>query len=223
MIQRIDIKNFGCFRDFTWKDNVKKDDGNVTELLRLNILYGRNYTGKTTLSRLIRSLETGELPRRYEGPEFSIKTDAGTITQQGIDSHSHDIRVFNKDFVDENLSFLRDADGHIKPFAVLGGDNTKIEREIELKQKELGSVETKTGLRFGCAEKYSQWQKKVNASENAKGNRTQKLTAKANQDIKRNLLFNDVTYNITKIEEDIRTISKEAIPPLSPDEEVRLR
>lgn len=202
---------------------MKQEDGNVADLLKLNIIYGRNYTGKTTLSRLIRSIETGELPRRYENPDFSIKTDAGTITQHGIGSHSHSIRVFNKDFVDENLSFLRAEDGEIKPFAVLGGDNTRIETEIELKEKELGSEETKTGLRFEYAEKYSKWKQKLNASKQAKESRAQKLTQKANQDIKRNPLFNDVTYNITKIEADIKKVFKEALPPLSPDEEERLR
>lgn len=223
MLQRIDIKNFGCFHDFTWKDEVTKEDGNVLDFLKLNILYGRNYTGKTTLSRLFRALETGKLPSGYENPEFSIKTDAGAITQLDIEAHSHEIRVFNRDFVDENLTFLRDVDGNIKPFAVLGEDNTRIEREIESKEKELGSVENQTGLQFEHSKKHSKWQQKVKELNQAKEDRTQKLSQKANQDIKRNPIFNDVNYNITKIEADIKKISEQYITPISNEEEEQYR
>jgi wobble nucleotide-excising tRNase len=146
MIQRIDIKNFGSFSNFAWNAQIKKD-GNLLDFKKLNILYGRNYSGKTTLSRLVRCLETGELPKKYTDPEFSIKTDAGLISQTGIANHGLHIRVFNKDFVDDNLSFLRNDEGNIEPFAILGGDNTKIEKEIEEKEKALGSIEEKNGLR----------------------------------------------------------------------------
>lgn len=47
MIKRISsIKQFGVYNDFKW-------DANVPDFNDKNIIYGWNYTGKTTLSRLI--------------------------------------------------------------------------------------------------------------------------------------------------------------------------
>lgn len=62
MINQIDISNFGSFSDFTWRKSVKDRGNNVQSFKRLNVLYGRNYSGKTTLSRIFRALETKHLP-----------------------------------------------------------------------------------------------------------------------------------------------------------------
>lgn len=223
MIQRIDIKNFGSFRNFEWKTQIRRD-GNIADLMRLNILYGRNYSGKTTLSRLIRCLETGQLPPKYDNPDFGIKTDTGIITQAKIGSHSHHVRVFNKDFVDEHLSFLRDDSGEIKPFAVLGGDNTKTEQQIAEKEKNLGSLESRVGLRFDLSEKNAKWQEGSAAVNAATSDRLQKLRNKASQDIKQNShLYGDVNYDIRKIESDIATIHKNGVSDLSESEEEELK
>src|SRR6478672_9210080 len=115
MIQRIDIKNFGSFSDFSWANQIKKD-GQVVDFKKLNILYGRNYSGKTTLSRLVRCLETGALPTRFQNPDFSIKAGGGVISSGSLGSHGLHVRVFNKDFVDDHLSFLRNENGEIEPF-----------------------------------------------------------------------------------------------------------
>ncbi|MXW32785.1 MAG: AAA family ATPase [Rhodothermaceae bacterium] len=67
MIKRLNIPNFGSFSGFDWKNSVtKKRD--VREFKRLNILFGRNYSGKTTLSRIFRSLEVGRFPPYYPEP-----------------------------------------------------------------------------------------------------------------------------------------------------------
>ncbi|MDP3851105.1 MAG: AAA family ATPase [Luteolibacter sp.] len=224
MIQRVDIKNFGSFSNFIWANQVKKD-GQPVDFKKLNILYGRNYSGKTTLSRLVRCLETGALPSKFQNPDFSIKTDAGLISPASLGSQGLHVRVFNKDFVDEHLSFLRNEDGDIEPFAVLGGDNTKIEKEIAEKEKNLGSVESKTGFRHVHAEKQAKWVQKVTARDKATSDRTQTLRNKANQDIKQSPhLYGDViNYNIQKIESDIQVVQKKGISPLSDEEEVELR
>ena len=84
MIEHIDIPNFGSFHDFVWSTSVRDNGGNVAKFKKLNILYGRNYSGKTTLSRIFRSLQTGVLPDKYETPSFSITTDSGTLTHTQI-------------------------------------------------------------------------------------------------------------------------------------------
>lgn len=223
MIQRIDIRNFGSFSSFIWANQVTKD-GQPVDFKKLNILYGRNYSGKTTLSRLVRCLETGKLPSKFQNPDFSIKTDAGLISSTSLGTHGLHARVFNKDFVDEHLSFLRNEEGDIEPFAVLGGDNTKIEKEIAEKEKNLGTVDSKTGLRHAHAEKQAKWLEKVTARDRATTDRTQTLRNKANQDIKQSPhIYGDVNYNIQKIESDILTVRKKGINPLSEEEDAELR
>ena len=147
MIKRLDIPNFGSFSQFNWKASVK-EKGSVSEFKRLNILFGRNYSGKTTLSRVFRSFEVGEPPDNYRNPDFEITTYNQTLTQQDIGSHPLNIRVYNTDFVNENLSFLTDSiEGEVKPFAIIGSENREIEEQIKVIENELGDEERKTGLK----------------------------------------------------------------------------
>ncbi|WP_243720145.1 AAA family ATPase [Burkholderia pseudomallei] len=69
----------------------------------MNVIYGRNYSGKTTLSRIIRSLETGSISPRYTSPSFSITISGATVTNNNIPAQGHEIRVYNKDFVDKKI------------------------------------------------------------------------------------------------------------------------
>jgi wobble nucleotide-excising tRNase len=221
MIQRIDIKNFGSFSNFVWNAQIKKD-GNVVDFKKLNILYGRNYSGKTTLSRIVRSLETGELPSKYSSPEFSIKTDEGIINETGIQSHGLNVRVFNKDFIDGNLSFLKNDSGKIEPFAVLGGDNTRIESEIAEKEQALGSLEKKHGLRYEYSELKRKWLKETEARNRAQTDRSDKLRNKARELKQSPDTYGDVNYDIRKIENDISEISRKNVAPLGQDDKQQL-
>ena len=56
MFNQIDITCFGSFSGLIWKKSVRDSGNNVQDFKRLNILYGRNYSGKTTLSRIFRAL-----------------------------------------------------------------------------------------------------------------------------------------------------------------------
>lgn len=49
-ILKFDEINFGSYKNFKWDDELK-------EFEIINIFYGRNYSGKTTLSRIARSFE----------------------------------------------------------------------------------------------------------------------------------------------------------------------
>jgi AAA15 family ATPase/GTPase len=82
MLKKIEtIKNLGVFRDFSWDSEVKSNGGAVQSLAHINIIYGRNYSGKTTLSRIVRALETGVLSDKYGSPSFQLKfTDNSDVT-----------------------------------------------------------------------------------------------------------------------------------------------
>ena len=131
MIEKLDIANFGSFDGFRWDADVREANGAVGKFKKLNILYGRNYSGKTTLSHIFRSFEVGQIPVRYDNPSFKIKTTNGQWTEAQLGEQGSPIRVYNKDFVEANLAFLRNDEGQIQPFVVLGAQNNEIEQEIE--------------------------------------------------------------------------------------------
>ena len=67
MIKKIkSINKIAVYEDFDWDKSIKNKDGTVEEFKKVNILFGRNYSGKTTLSRIIRTLETGSISEKYD-------------------------------------------------------------------------------------------------------------------------------------------------------------
>ena len=78
-VKRIEsIKDMAVFQDFRWASSVRDEGNNVAEFRKINILYGRNYSGKTTLSRIFRALETGSVSEKYSSPEFQLSFNGGT-------------------------------------------------------------------------------------------------------------------------------------------------
>lgn len=205
MIKRINITKFGSYKNFSWANQMQDDHGNVVEFKRLNILYGRNYSGKTTLSRLIRCLETGALPHRYETPQFEIVAEGGNLSETQIATHSHHVRVFNKDFIDANLSILRNDEGEITPFAIVGQQNHDVQGQINEREERLGDPEV-NGLRHDLTQKSQNRQRKSDELRQASDNRSALLSNKANQDIKRNRLYGHSTYNVNRITDDIQWV-----------------
>jgi len=99
MIQRIDsLKDFGLFRDFS--GDSSKD---IPAFKRYNLLYGWNYSGKTTLSRVFQALEKKTLPQDYAEASFKITLDDETKLNSSDLSSPPTVRVFNRDFVNSNF------------------------------------------------------------------------------------------------------------------------
>jgi wobble nucleotide-excising tRNase len=141
MIKKIKlIGNLGIFKNFDWDKEVLDGSGKTIDFKEINIFYGRNYSGKTTLSRIFRAMESGELSDKFERPSFTVSfSDSTQVTQNSLTIHGKQVRVFNEDFVRDNLRFITNPDDNIESFAILGDDNNKIEKEIEALQAELGS------------------------------------------------------------------------------------
>lgn len=213
MIKKIkSVKNLAVFKDFDWDSIVKDKDGNVKNFSKNNIFYGRNYSGKTTLSRIARALETGEMSDKYDGYEFTVQLDSGsTITQSDYQSNLQNIRVFNEDFVEENLPFY--ADDGVEPFAVLGADNAKIEEDINGIKEELGSDEegAETKLYKEQADAIVAKNVAVKNHKDAKDEldtaMTNKATGDRNNSIKyKSDLYGDQNYDVRKLESDIAEV-----------------
>lgn len=220
MIKSIDIAQFGAFKGFMWRDSFH-GDSKATEFRRLNILYGRNYSGKTTLSRIMRSFQEHTLPDNYEAPQFKITTESGTFDQTMVTSSNLDIRVYNKDFVNDHLSFLTDREGNITPFAIVGDENKLIQQQIDLVGQELGSADKETGLRHKLALKCAEFEQKQKLVTKAQHDLKAKLTDKATKPpggIKHSSIYRDPNYNTPKIEADIEAIRKTSAPILSEEQ-----
>lgn len=210
------IENFGIFNNFDWENALLDKSGHAKNFQHINILYGRNYSGKTTLSRILRGLETGELSDKFENPSFIIElADKSLVTQTTLKNHSKKIRVFNEDFVRANLRFITNPDDSIEPFAVLGDDNNKIEEEIETLQAELGSKEEgkETGLYAEKEKVTTEYEKASKQHKTADDALEEKLSDKAiNRKIGikyRSERFGDQNYNTQKLKTEIQKVEDE--------------
>jgi wobble nucleotide-excising tRNase len=117
------IKDYGIFTDYT-RSQIKDFGVN-------NILFGWNYSGKTTLSRIFRSLEVKKKPRGFELGKFSIALSDGSIaTNDNIDNNALLIRVFNADYVYENLKWEQLSTG-LNPILIVGEENVILQSSID--------------------------------------------------------------------------------------------
>lgn len=220
MFSQVDIGSFGSFTDLTWKKSLKDTGNTVQNFKRLNILYGRNYSGKTTLSRIFRALETGRIPLNYLGSTFTVHGDKGDVTQAGLACHGYDVRVYNRDFVSENLSFLvNQTNGEIKTFAIVGEKNKEIENAIAAIQLNLGSIESKAGLRYEMEAKKKEQERTKGNHKNAFDALESKLRSHANEKIKQNRTYGPAVYNIESIKRDITAVKKAGFTPLTTEEQ----
>lgn len=225
-INKIDfINNMAVFQDFSWVDSIKNKDGNNDEFKKINIFYGRNYSGKTTLSRIFRALEIGSISDKYSSAEFQLSFSDGTIaTQNALSSHGQLVRVFNEDFVKDNLRFIFDEEQPINSFAILGEDNAKVEKDIEKHETELGSEEEKSGLLgelLGAEEKYTEASKiyKDKFKELEKELRYKAIDRI--KGIRYDKRFNDSNYNFTKIQADLKIVTKKTYSPPTDQQVIR--
>ena len=222
------IKNLGVFDDFNWDSEVKKKCGAAQNFADINIIYGRNYSGKTTLSRIARALETGALSDKYGAPSFQLKfADNSDVTLAALSNHDKHIRVFNEDFIRDNLRFITNPDDSIESFAILGDDNNKIEKEIEALEAELGSSveDQETGLFSERKQATDTYKTAFRAHKQANDNLEKRLGDKAtNRDIGiryKPERFGDQNYTITKLKTDISAVQQLNYQPLNSDQVVQ--
>ncbi len=206
------IKGMAVYSDFDWDSTVKDGNGRPSDFKAVNILYGRNYSGKTTLSRIFRSLELGVISDKYQAPKFEFELSAGGFFNEAqIPFSQCKVRVFNEDFVKENLRFIVDDEQSVNSFAILGDDNNRLELEIQAKEAELGSDEAggKAGVYNSLLTEFLIAKK---TTESAVAALESKVTDKANNKttgIKHNRLYGDATYNAPKLIKDIDEVLKD--------------
>jgi len=218
------INNLAVFQNFTWDTSILNKENKVVPFQPINIFYGRNYSGKTTLSRIVRALETGNISDKYENPQFEVSIkDVADSTPNNLTAHGKKIRVFNEDFVKDNLRFIVNSDESITPFAIIGG-NASIEAEIQTLKNDLGSNEdgSESGFYLELKNASATANTAFQAHQTENNNLNQQLSFKATNNpngIKyKSEKFGDQNYNINKLQNDITTVLDASFQPLTDDE-----
>ena len=123
------LHNCRVFRDFTWPAALH-------DFARFNLIYGWNGSEKTTISRIFRDLELRRPPTVGD-----VHLTIGSQDISGIDfpSASTPVRVFNRDFVNENV--FPTAGGQVAPILILGKENIAKQRQLEDLKAKLTDVD----------------------------------------------------------------------------------
>lgn len=85
-------------------------DVKVKELTYINLFYGKNGTGKSTLA-------------------YAVKQNDGVVLADGRSAQDYDVIVFNQDFIERNFSNYHDIPGVF----TVSEENIQIQKEIEEK------------------------------------------------------------------------------------------
>lgn len=215
MIKKIlEIKDFAVFKDFEWDKHVVDSQGKAVCLQDVNIFFGRNYSGKTTLSRIFRAFELKGGLEKYENSSFKLELgDGSTIDEKSIASFTNAVRVFNEDFVKGNLLFIGNPEEGVTPFAVLG-ENAQIESEIQELKVLLGSAEeeNETGLyleRKNAIKRYQEAEKEIREEKEGLEKKLKLKALDKRTGIKyQPQLFGDQNYNVAKLEEELKMVTQ---------------
>ncbi|HWQ90118.1 MAG TPA: AAA family ATPase, partial [Clostridia bacterium] len=131
MIKKIQrIASFGVFTEF-------QASAALPEFKQFNLIYGWNYSGKTTLSRAFRCFEQKQPHADFPAAQVQLKAHDGTVYHLSAPHGAPVFRVFNSDFVRENLSF---DFGSATPILVLGAEDIAKQESLKAKKAERDSL-----------------------------------------------------------------------------------
>lgn len=131
MIRRLDrLKDFGCFHDFSWPTDL-------IPFKQFNLIFGWNYSGKTTFTRALRCFELKKRHDDFGGAEVQFCNTDGTVHHLSTIVDPHLFRVFNVDYVRENILFDTSSATAI---LILGAEDIAMQAELAQKQTELKTL-----------------------------------------------------------------------------------
>lgn len=215
-IKRIDIKDFGCYKDY--KQHSQSGIGNDFNDGSINIFYGRNYSGKSTYSKIFQSIELKQLPEKYGDIKFEIKlSNQIVIKSNEIATHELpiDCKVFNQRFIDDNI-YLHN-DNKLNSFQIsIGSDTNEILKKIEdIRLNELKPRNEKLSqIESDITEK----QQKTKISKNSLDSKL-RITASKIKNLKNPSVVVGNKYDIRDIKEEFEKYSAHfPVLPLQDDE-----
>lgn len=116
------IKGLGVYQSYT-------KPAETQEFGIKNLIYGWNYSGKTTLSRIFAQIESKTPSPDLSGCSFTIETDGEPITEANFTQSDLTVRVFNSDFVRDNLNFTGQS---FKPILLLGKESEEAQKKLNV-------------------------------------------------------------------------------------------
>ena len=132
LIQKVTrLEHPGVLRGFKWPSDLPTFG-------RFNLIYGWNGSGKTTLSRVFRDLEQRSVPSTGQAV-LCIK--GNDIDGDVFPQTSFHVRVFNRDFVNENV-FPVDG-GEVPPIFVVGKESADKQKEVDRLKKAKSAEDTR--------------------------------------------------------------------------------
>jgi len=132
MIKRVShIKKAGIFKNY-------RRSGDIQDFKKLNIIYGWNYSGKTTLSRIFHCLQKKEVIDSLRNSEFEfIDYEDRRTDENSLAGYESEVRVFNTDFIKNNLSWDGES---FNPILLLGEESIEAKKEIAKKQESIERI-----------------------------------------------------------------------------------
>ena len=118
------LKRFGIYQNYTW--------GAIDDFKKKNLVYGWNYSGKTTLSKLFQVLEFKDKNRCFSGAEIEITVNDGTtktFNQETLNTFPFSVKVFNSEYIKRIFTWDEPKSG-FSPISFYLGDTAG-----DLKQK----------------------------------------------------------------------------------------
>ncbi len=197
MITKINkLKAFGIFQNYSWNglDNFKKK----------NLIYGWNYSGKTTLSKLFQNLEFKDKDKYFSGSEFDITTEkedtSTNHSQNDLENFPYDVKVFNTNYI-KRIFTWDNPHSDIQPISFyLGDPSGELDKKIKKLDKKKDQLENIRDNRY----------QKVIDEFNNYNKANGKFSAKA-KEIRENYLDNKLDQNklnkgvIQQITDDIKS------------------
>lgn len=124
------LRDCGIFRDFAWP-------ADLPDLGRYNLIYGWNGTGKTTLSRILRSLEKQTLP----ASQVTVVLDGRDVRGDEFPNVVVPVRVFNREFIAESVFPV--GGGDLSPIFVLGAESVEKQKDVERLKGDRATAQSK--------------------------------------------------------------------------------
>jgi wobble nucleotide-excising tRNase len=144
MITQINkLKRFGIYQNYSW--------GAIDDFKKKNLVYGWNYSGKTTLSKLFQVLEFKDKNRCFSGAEIEITVNDGTTktyNQDTLNSFPFAVKVFNSEYI-KNIFTWDEPKSGFNPISFYLGIHAG---DLKKKIKKLETINERLALL--CENKY---------------------------------------------------------------------
>lgn len=172
------LTNFGNYRQFQW--------GNAANFTRYNLIYGWNYSGKTTLSRLFQVLAVPTELTQWQGCQFEVELQGGGKLTHANLANPLRIKVFNRDFIESNFH----QENKAPTLFIVGGNTIHLRNRITRLNEHVDKTRT---IGAGLDERRQQLKRELDSLGTTHASSVATLTG-------------DKTYNRTKLTAEIARI-----------------